>query len=362
MNPLNRKITATISILGATLLPWTAQADSNPTQYPYHSGEIIESNQLPAGYNAAACYDSSNRLGACIHADYIYWNWQQSDFKRGELVLSSPTISGSQEGQYINPGYASGFQVGLILDMPKVDDWALSSDYTWYQNSGDLNIITDGTHSYRFIRPIFDTLYYRKGTASYNLKMHFNNLDLLLQRRFYVGKRLFTNLAAGLDAYWITEEYNVSATGFTGAGANATQTPDTLALNLNTKAWSLGPKFALQTNWLLGYGFSILANISASLVYTSYYDLSLTSTINTTTVTDSTPNNLNILRPLTSMFLGLSWDKGFGDSNYRLWLTTGWDFKLLWNYSMIDFTTTNGNETSGNLTLQGLNIRLGFAF
>ena len=253
-------------------------------------------------------------------------------------------------------------QVLLPADMPNVDGWALGSQYSWYQNTGNINVTTDADHSYRVIRATLDTLVYRQGIASYEAKIHFNNLDLLLQRKFYVGTRLSTNLTAGLDAYWINEYYDKTASGFSGTNPSEITTPDSFALYLTTKAWSLGPKFGLDTNWMLGYGISVLANLSASLVYTSYYDLTFTAIVNSITTTSSYPKNLNTLRPVTSMFLGLGWAQGFGEENYHLCLSAGWDFKLLWDYSMIDFMGTRGNTASSNLTLQGLNIKLGLGF
>lgn len=366
---MNRANKIFLTVLGTTIVPLTMHADSNDMSEntPYQPGEIIQEHQLPAGYNASASYDSSNRCGVDINANYIYWNWEQPDFKKGELVLTSATASGSQIGQYIDPGYASGFQVGLKVDMPSVDHWNLSSQYTWYQNSGNLEVTTDPDHVLRIRSHITDSLVYGSGTAHYNINMHFNNLDLLLQRPFYLGTRLFANIAVGLDSYWITQELNTSATGFTGSSPSSVTVGASQTVKLNTKAWSLGPKFGLNTNWMLGCGISALANISSSLVYTRYYDMSINSSVTyssstVSNVIDSDPNNLNTLRPVTQMFLGLGWNRGFGDDNYRFGLSAGWDFKLLWNYSMIDFTTTNGNSGSDNLSLNGLNIQASFDF
>lgn len=373
---MDRKTKTIFSILGTVLIPLAAQADQamsnnqrsdrTQTQPLYVSGESVKTGQLPAGYNASAAYKCMDGQDVFVSADYIYWNWNQDSFKRGELVVTSSTTSGSQEHQYLNAGYASGFQVGLGFNMPGMDDWNLCADYTWYKNSGKLDVDTDALHLFRFLSRTTDTLTYRKGTASFEMKMDFNEFDLLLKRPFYFGKKLTANLIAGLDALWITQNYDLAASGYVGSAASAVTTADTRAVSLKTKAWSLGPKFGLDTNWMLGYGLSILANISASLLYTSYYDLSVNNTFTqlsgTFTVTDSVPHNLNVLRPISKMFLGLGWNMGLCDNSFRLGFSGGYDFGMYWNYDMINFTNTNGNSASGNMYLQGLNLQARFDF
>ncbi len=342
------------------------QSDNTQSRPLYTAGESVKKGQLPAGYNASAAYKCIDGYDVFVTADYIYWNWNQDSFKRGDLVVTSSTVSGSQEPQYINPGYASGFQVGLGFNMPKMDGWNLYADYTWYRNSGSLEVDTDTTHVFRFVSHITDSLLYRKGVVSFDTKMDFNELDLLLKRPFYFGKKLIANFGAGLDALWITQNNGIAGSGFLGSTPATVTTAVSHDVSLKTKAWSLGPKLGLDTNWMLGYGLSILANASASILYTSYYDLGISGTFTqasgTTTVTESVPNNLDTLRPISKLFLGLGWNTGLCNDSFRIGISGGYDFAVYWNYDMTNFTATNPNAASGNMYLQGLNLQARFDF
>lgn len=355
-------------MLAAALLPVMAQADQGaqtPSQ-TYVSGEIVKAGQLPAGYNASATYQCMDGWDIFITGDYIYWNWKQNSLKRGEYVLTSTTTSGTQTPIYLSPGYASGFQVGMGFNMHGMDDWNLCADYTWYKNSDNITASNDSTHVMRFLKPDTGTPIYRNGSASIDASMNFNEFGLYLKRPFYFGKKLSANFATGLDALWITQSLDISSSGHVGNSPFNTTTPDNSIINYNTKAWSLGPKVGLDTNWMLGYGLSILANASASLLYTSYYDLSVVKTITQTanrfTVTVTDPNNFNTLRPIMKMFLGLGWNTGLCDNSFRLGFSAGYDFAVFWNYDMMNFSTIYTNAASGNMYLQGLNIQARFDF
>lgn len=374
---LKNELKAALAVVG-TLFPLLAHADqpmsnsqmnaqTNGTQQAYVPGEMVKAGQLPAGYNASASYQTVDGWDVYITGDYLYWNWKQDSFKLGDTVMASSSTSGRNDPIVVNPGYASGFQVGLGFNMPGMDDWNLYAEYTWYKNSGSLSTSSDAGRVIRHRNNNTTALNYFNGTATADLHMHFNALDVMLKRPFYFGKKLTASFGAGLSALWITQKLDTTFSGLAGLTSATATTPTNDSNNLKQSSWSLGPKFGFESNWLLGYGFAILANVSGSVLFTNYdltdtFNGSFTVGSNTTSFSVSNSNNGNnydTLRPVTQMFLGLGWNMGFCDDSFRFGLSAGYDFDVYWNYDMLNFL---GQGNNGNMYLQGLNIQARFDF
>ena len=170
-----------------------------------------------------------------------------------------------------------------------------------------------------------------------------------------------------MQALWITQKRNTTFNGLVGSSSSTATVRTNDSNALKSSSWSLGPKFALDSSWLLGYGLQIMANVSGSVLFTSYdlsdtYNGSYTSggvSRSYSVLNTHSDDNHNTLRPVTQMFLGLGWNMGFGDDSFRLGLSAGYDFDVYWNYDMLTFVGS-GNES--NMYLQGLNVQARFDF
>ncbi len=352
------------SLLAAFVLCTSLHAQSPGTD----ESASTKDSQLQAGYNASASYPHQNSWDVFISTDYIYWAWQQDSLLMGQLTPTD-IFSGTTQSIFQNPGYASGFQVGIGFHMPNMDHWNLYSHYTWYQNSDTRSVSSDEGRTFQtFTGP----LPYINGSYTSEITMKFDALDLLLQRPFYFGKRLTANISTGLTALWITQKLNTKTQGFSSLWivANALE-PNSSVENESVKidssthhkqtSWGLGPKFELDTNWLLGCGWKILANLSAELLYTQYNlnqtteGTAIVNTLSKTALTHSKElHNYSVIRPITTALLGIGWDRGLSNDSYHIDISAGYDFNVYWNYNMLNFVP---NKVTGNMYLQGLNIR-----
>jgi len=270
-----------------------------------------------------------------------------------------------------SPGYTSGFQAGMGFNMKGMDNWNIYSEYSWYQNTSDKSITgTSTTHiilpsdAFRADQVLSEG--FLEGILSTQAKLGFQALDFLAQRPFYFGKKLTANFAMGLRAQWISQNYSWSSSEII---IHMGESPHTETVNTDVSAasgqtsWSLGPKFALNTNWLLGYGIKILGNISQSMLYTSYNtgdNLSFTRADGTTSSTSMIGlHNYGTVSPVTESFLGLAWGSYFCDSAFHMDLSVGYDFNVYWNHNMV-FAATS--QTESNMYIQGMNIQLRFDF
>lgn len=381
-----KEFKAALTVWGTLVIPFTVFADQstslNQTQEPsgYLPGDRVKEGQLPAGYNASASYVCQDPWNLIFTADYIYWKWQQAMME--VATLTTPTASGasgflngSAEVIFQTPSYKSGFQVGLGCDLKGMDDWSLYAEYTWYKNTNDLRTTAD-TDQYLAVSPIL--IKHVNGATpgvllsndlSTTAHMHFDELDLLLERPFYLGKKLTANFMAGLQALWIQQKFSADGSGLSFISSNA-NAPVNVRGTFNSfweqKSWGLGPKFGFDSNWLLGYGIKIMGSISASALFTSYINLNSTaegsiSDINIASVTFNQSKNYNTVNPVAQSSLGLGWGSYFYKNNLHFDLAAWYDFNVFWSQNLID-VLVDGTGSPGNMVLHGLNVQARFDF
>lgn len=373
---LRRKLKVAFAILGA-VTPFAAQADQpmaggQSAQKPgYVAGEKIRDGQLPGGFSQSANYVIDNGWDAYFTGNYIYYHLGQEDFGMGELVTSTGTgvagaLAGSGYEVALAPSYKSGFQVGLGFDMKGMDDWNLYGEYSWFQDSttasqaaaaGQYFLLDAG-----FVPAGFEGSMVNAASMSAEMRYHYNNAELSLERPFYFGKKLTASYGVGLRGLWITEEIEGSASTVSWANANSevfTSFTGPLSSYRYQKSWGLGPKFMFGSNWLLGCGFRMMGDIGASVLYTRYTDLGKLNAVDTYGRALS-QNTLNTMRVVTDASLGLGWGSYFGDDDsFHFDLTASYDFTVLWNQSMM--STLAGGRPS-DMLLQGLNVGLRLDF
>ncbi len=370
------------AIASTMLIPWIARADSPAVSEPptYLSGEKVKQGQLPGGYNEAASYSCKNGRGFFLTGDYIYWTWQQEMMEVGTLI--TPTAFGAQafligSGEIIlqSPDYSSGFQLGLGYGLKGMDDWIVSTEYTWYKNSDTLT----STASSSQILAVSTTLipYIQGSTPGVLLadqlktkaRLTYNAADLLLQRPFYFGRKLTADLMVGLEALWIDQKFTATGSDLSFVAADAfvaTAVDGSFNSTSKQKSWALGPKFGLNSHWLLGYGIKIMGSASLSALYTRYTTLStsVTGAVSSTSSANLHTNqkkNYNTVNPIAEASLGLGWGSYFCDDSIHFEVSAGYDFKLFWNQNVVN-TLINSNGSPGNMSLQGLNIQARFDF
>jgi hypothetical protein len=369
---LRNELKAALAILGTVCVPMFAQTDQSMSdsrgqqqQQPgYVSGDAIKAGQLPGGYNQSAAIMCDDGWDVFVSADYIWWNWSQDrGMNLGFAGLGAFTSADvSLHPNTTNPGYASGFQVGLGFVMKGMDDWNFYGEYTWYKNSASNSNAVAGT--------LPNALLTANLTGSSDISIAYNNADFLLQRSFYFGKKLTSNFYTGLRALWINNDASLTASGtLTALSSIVTGDYSNVYMSASNSSWALGPKFGFDANWLLGYGVKFLSNMSASVLYTRYTGDFSSSTTGTGKVITAFSGNSSVsinesnfgrLRPVLESYLGLGWGSYFGDNSFRLDLSIGYDFNVHFDY--VTNMTTPGGSGPSNLYLHGLNVQARFDF
>jgi hypothetical protein len=383
---LNREWKAKLSVVSLFLAPlfspYFAQADTSSSENlsSYLPGDKIKPGQLPGGYNETASYLCQDPWKVMLTGDYIYWAWQQEMMAVGTLINpvaqgTAALLNGQAQVVLQSPGYASGFQLGVGCNLRGMDDWNLFAEYTWYHNFDAMRTIPSFPEIFA-VSPSLTShvegsdpgvLLSRNMYSSASL--HFNNVDLVLQRPFYFGRKLTANFVAGLEALWISEKFKANGGGLLFISTDSTSfgpVRGSFNSEIKQKSWALGPKFGFDSSWLLGYGLKIIGSVSLSALYTSYITLQSSVTgsisdINVANFTLSQEDNYNTVNPVGAAALGLGWGSYLYKDAFHFDISAAYDFQVFWNQNIMGVLLEN-NGSPGNMSLRGLNVQARFDF
>lgn len=359
------------ALVAATLfaeMPMRNQA-SNPCAC-LEQGMGLPSNQkcYSAAYNAPASISVRNGWDFNFFASFIYWHVSQS----GMEVASFPSTANAAPASVVKGGayqpdfkYKPGFKVGFGFDT-NYDDWTGFVEYTWMHQT-----TTNTSTNTLFTANSIDA--WNAGLVSYDAfttvsskwKMNLDMLDAAFSRPFYQGTQLTVAPYAGMRGLWIRERLNLTM--------NDTVRP----LNINSQysqnqshSWAVGPMMGTRGHWLLGAGFRFDGDANAALLYTQYTKIAnrqqrLTDNVSATSTTINTFHDLNELRAMAGMGVGLGWGSYLDGQNYYFDLSARYDFNILWDQNvMARFVNVmnHTNGTSGDLYLHGLTLSARFDF
>ena len=188
-------------------------------------------------------------------------------------------------------------------------------------------------------------------------------IDLEFSRPHYLGKKLIFKPHFGFRGGWIDQKYNLEAQ-VTWRSENESS----FYFNVSSKSWLIGPRAGLDSQWLLGEGFSLFGNLASSLCYqhfnvkykeTTVPDLALEFN------SDSKTKDYYV-NPNLEFAVGINWGSYLAENQYHIDLSAGYEFHIFWNQNQMSVLKNDNNQTphtkAGDLMLHGLTISGRFDF
>ena len=325
------------------------------SQINVQSDEVIRSGyNHPAEINLDAAYD------VFITAAATYWDIQQEGMKVGSTYTSAVSSGpgGFADTLYINDQFKPGFEVGLGVNT-RFDDWVLKANYIWLHHTLQKN-----QGSFPFLSTPFVLVGSGGGGVVFTNSSHKWSFgidigDLLLSRPCYQGERLTINPYFGLRTQFFSQSYHISGT--TTLTTNATSI-------WKSSSWAIGPRFGLESNWLLGAGFKLIAGASGSLLFTKYAPLKYqepTATSISSTGYSFKMTTQDYLRADLDSKIGVAWGQYSAENRFHFEFAATYDFQVFFSQNMITWMMNNINNveaTAGNLYLNGLTVEGRFDF
>lgn len=258
-----------------------------------------------------------------------------------------------------NPGARVG--MGFYLDH---DAWNIDLDWTWVHVTNYKSVHAD--HNSVLI-PLWlfgssdsvSGLFGSRANAKWNVS--YNVFDLSLKKPYYVSRYLILNPFFGARFADIDQHFSVRYSG---------ETPFYEAIHHGeqNEFRGAGARFGVNSDWILGKGWWLFANMSASIL-AGKFDVHQNMTVNLShTDTDGFDIHSDYYQntPNMEFAIGLAWSTSFDCNRYRIGLRAAYEFIEWWDQlNMRKFFSANpGYATDvvsrGNFTMNGFSLRLQF--
>ncbi|WP_420422109.1 Lpg1974 family pore-forming outer membrane protein [Simkania sp.] len=362
------------TLFAFTLLCSLSYAADKQPMFKQGDAPLSDQEHTPS-FNHPAGVNLNQSIQGYITASYLYWYAAQDGldlattaaFNNGAIAPATSEMKTIMQ----DFDYACGFKVGLGMGFD-FDQWELGVDYTYYRlnetTSKSAPTLTPGTGV------IFSNNWYLQSSAanqgiagdklSSRWRLRIDWIDATLNRAYYQGECLTLRPYVGLRTSFIRQTLNVSMSDL----ANVNPVSEPVKSRNSSNSWAVGPRGGIQSAWLLGYGFSFIGDVGASLLYTQYSSVKHSESAVTQGSTGAkySSRDVNTLRPMLEASLGFRWGHYFGCNAYHLSLAATYDFNYLWSQNMIrqlnDMFITGTSAGPGDLFLHGLTITARFDF
>jgi hypothetical protein len=410
LNLFSKTTSWMVASLLATTVAIAAQDNNNTKGRPqksYEQGHEVQKNQLMPAYNAPANIEVRGSWDVYATGSFLYWQAREDNLELGIATNGDPSLTGGPfiainptlaptnfdtSGEVANSDFSwgPGFKFGLGMNLD-YDNWDAYAEYTWFHKTSNTSFpstnddecececepFTDYIFPTRFI-PVSMTADcgcsdsvkgYKFASETWNVKLDF--LDVSLARSYYLGTKLSVRPFFGARGAWIRQTLT---TNFNEQGVNngtaIVSVPELYAIHsAKTRSWGVGPRAGFDSNWMLGYGFRLIGDVSADVLYTryhinnksvlhtSYITVNPVSTIGTATGRVS-QEHIDMLRPHTDFEMGFGWGSYFDNSNWHVDLLATYGYQVFWDQNMFrmftDTVSAHSFLPNGNLYVHGL--------
>ncbi len=325
--------------------------------------------------NPSGCYHTQEGKNIFSPISILYWMASTdgtivNQFPwNGGLVTYTP--SGIGREVFLPTEYKPGFKIGLGYNS-NLDDWTTLLEYTWlhqttshthFANGSGANLSDGNVFIITASGAIGNGIVGDILNQRWNLKVDLG--DLSLSRTYYTGKRLIVEPFAGLRAASIRHTFttNLDTSSDTAPWVS---TIDQSLSTIQCHSWGVGARAGAHSKWLLGAGFRMDAEASASLLFTRYTKISFniiesTGRVENNHIFSQYENAYNTARANTEVGLGLGWGSYFGARNqYWIDVLASYDFSMWFSQNLARSLADTISRQIGNygtdLMLQGLTL------
>lgn len=319
--------------------------------------EIPKTNQpIKCAYNAPARVDPVKGWHTWLDASFIYWQPREKGLDLGGAFsdqfddVTQSKIKRIHEDFDFHPGFQAGF--GLSFNR---DDWTLYLEYTRL-NAKDLRNKNLENFNLNPVEALESSWFASNVDLPYkNLKaiwtLNYNMFDLEIGRPHYLGKRIIFKPFIGLRSGWINQKISNS-----GLFNSHDKFFDILREN-KSKTWLIGPRGGVNSDWLIGCNFKILANASLSLTYqnfkTSYNEPTPTPFSNIHKIF-SGQNEISHITSNAELDLGFGWGKYFYKYKFYIDINICGNFIYFYYQNIMKNLNDDIINNIGNLTMHGI--------
>lgn len=405
-------------ILALSLISSTAiaaqekQASANDCCSPSPCVTTYDPCCYPPAYYGLDC-----SCGFTVDVDFLWWLVRETNLPfagEAKVVSRNSTIPGVldiaviDDLNFLDSEWDPGFRVGLGW-LTGCNCWDLYASWTYFLNksSNSLNTSFAGFQPVLgesgVVSPWFDVNAQNASPASGFIplfekvsakwRLYYNQVDLLLGKKYWLDPCFNLKLNAGLRGYWIRTKFKTEGT----QGPKDIVSPFTVtdfqnedSIFWKTTQWGVGILMGLQPNWYFCSNFLLFGNADFSIGW-GRFDQRVDEAFFMAGIggADASPEligpftiiNLNnsfnqcvfSVNTFIDLALGFRWEEFWCCNSYYSALDVAWEQHILFDVAsrLISLGSTNiGDANSfsgfinntGNLVFGGLVVRASFGF
>lgn len=273
-----------------------------------------------------------------VTGEWLFWR------TREEGIEFAPTKT-------IHFDYESGFRVGLGVHLP-YDKWDIYVNYTNFNPAHSGN--AEG-----FFYPLWLFEAAAVTHAQAHWKISFQTVDVEIGRAYYIARTLVFRPFFGLKGAWIDQHGHAHYQGgFIPVGA-------TFETKLTNDFKGAGPLIGIESNWGLGYGFSLFGDAATALVIGQFENKQEQKQLDGFEPIDL-HTHLHLVSPMVQLVTGVAWDLNFHKRMCHVGLSAGFEAQYWWSQNQTELFTSTIQpiyvREKGNLSFYGLTLRGRFDF
>jgi hypothetical protein len=276
-------------------------------------------------------------------AEWLYWRTRQEGM---EFATAKK----------VDFDFQSGFRVGLGVHLPH-DRWDIYVNYTRFNPEGSES--ASGS-----LYPLF--LFEGAGAqgpsvaeAHAHWKIEFQNLDVEIGRAVYIAKTLVLRPFFGLKGAWIDQDAHLRYEG------GFIPSEQTFRTHFENDFKGAGPLIGVESNWLIGAGFSFFGDFAAALIIGHFDNEQKQHQLGGVQVVDLN-SDFNLVSPTMQIIAGLAWDRNFNKERWHVGLSAGFESQYWWSQNQTEQFTDKDFpiyvREKGDLAFYGLTLRARFDF
>lgn len=293
-----------------------------------------------------------------VGGEWLYWRADQDSMNYAShnssiLVNNNTAIESRRE--ILHPKFAakSGYRFFAAYETADTN-WKIGAIYTHapsHANSFD-EVPTPLTNA-DYIQPLIAnfTLFtpllltnFSMTHAKWDLKVNYFDLDI--QRNMSICENLNIAPHIGFRALWIKQSFHWDGIDSIGAAPHGVA---------KLKISGCGIEGGLMGSWNVGWGFSVIANIGGSLLYSRVNSQGvLDYIISTFPAADHYKESVHRATPMVDSFIGIAYESKLCD--YEIAVRAGWESHIF--FAVNEFSVNKPE----NLTMQGWTVGGLFGF
>lgn len=304
-----------------------------------------------------------------MDGSFIWWKSVLDGLETAVTGISdSPGLTNVHQGRVYKPQF--DYQPGLKASFGayfRHDGWDVTGEFTWIaSDKRTVDVDRDSTKGLYSIYPVsvggvYSTVPLSSSQTSW--RQDFYVVDLELGRKFFISNALTLRPSLGAKLAWIKQTTNTNYTLLSGTlpfdPSVGVTVPTNAAFDCSQKMFGVGVRGGFDTVWYFTKNLGLFGDMAFTALWSQFHGNTKEHNQPGNFETFNANEKTRTITPVFEIAAGLRYQMWFNNDRCQFYGQAGWEQQIWTNFNHIP----NQNLTrTGDLTIQGLTAKVGFAF